>query len=168
MFVCVWGAITMQLCKRFRKSLAAMLPATTGCVEALTRTSMNAQVLSVAGIAGCNTHPTLNVVACTSCVRVKESQMRMYSGAAKLKVPSSLSTCLFSNRSSPMRKELPKSPNFQAPPTVRNTFSLLMSRCTIPWADIAQEVAVNSSKGRRDNSPCCMLSVRHNQPSASV
>jgi hypothetical protein len=31
-----------------------------------------------------------------------------------------------------MRRELPKSPSFQTPLAVRNTFSLLMSRCTMP------------------------------------
>lgn len=64
---------------------------------------------------------------------VKALQMEMYSGAAKLKVPSSLSTCRASSRSSPTRRLLPKSPSFHTPLAVRNTFSLLMSRCTMPW-----------------------------------
>lgn len=35
-------------------------------------------------------------------------------------------------RASPRRSALPKSPSFQVPHSVRNTFSLLMSRCTMP------------------------------------
>ncbi len=77
---------------------------------------------------------TLKLVASMSCARVKLDQMLTYSGAAKLKVPSSLRACRSIARRSPKRSALPKSPSFQVPSAVRNTFSLFTSRCTTPCA----------------------------------
>jgi hypothetical protein len=74
---------------------------------------------------------TLSVVASRSWLAVHLSHRATYSGAAKLKVPSSLSGS-FSSLSSHTAE--PKSPTFQPPSLVWKTFSGLMSRCAMPCA----------------------------------